>query len=358
MKKLGTFLLFSALSVFALVVLFPACEGPQGPPGADGKNGTNGTDGTDGVDANSFCVNCHNMENKTTITAQFAMSSHGIGNYVSYAGGRKACAKCHSYQGNMETQLTGRDTTASDIAIPAAFQCDMCHDFHGTLDSVDFPNYALRNNKPVSLIETDHMTTIDLKGSGNACATCHQPRTPIAAYNSSDSVEVSSTHWGGHHGPQGTILAGVGAFEPAGALAYENSPHTDMIGCSDCHMAKNPDRTDVGGHTWVMEAADGYQNMVGCKTCHPTATTFDVDGKQTEINGLLEELHQLLYEHGLYTEAGIHDGGAPVIGKYSANQAGAIYNYILFEEDRSVGVHNYKYTKACLQNTIDMVMSW
>lgn len=357
MKKFASLLTFSVLTVFALSVLFSGCEGPQGLTGPTGPDGINGTDGTDGVDANSFCIECHTLANKTTIKAQMAMSSHGIGNYVSYAGGRSGCAMCHSYQGSMETQMTGRDTTAANIPIPSPFKCDMCHDFHMSLEEGDFPDYALRSVEPVTAYADGHLTTMDLAGSGNACITCHQTRRVTSPFNG-DSVNVSSTHWGGHHGPQGPVLAGVLAFEPVGSVSYANSAHTASIGCSDCHMAKNAERTDVGGHTWIMEAEDGYQNMVGCVTCHADATSFDVNGKQTEILGLLEHLHSLLVEYDMYSVEGLHEGGHPVTGMYSANQAGAIFNYILFEEDRSNGAHNYKYAKACLQNTIEMVEAW
>lgn len=352
MKRTSKLLTFSVMAIFGIGMMIASCTGPEGQPGADG------TDGTDGVDANSFCIQCHTLDNKTTVKTQFAMSSHGIGNYVGYAGGRKACAKCHSYNGAMETMLTGKDTTAADIALPVAFQCDMCHDFHMTLEEGNFPDYALGSTDPVSLISTGHTETIDLAGSANACAECHQTRTPIAAYNSPNLVKITSTHWGGHHGPQGNILAGVGAFEPVGSMTIENSAHTAAVGCSDCHMAKNATRTDVGGHTWAMKAADGYENMTGCLDCHSNATSFDINGVQTEIAVLLEELHGLLVQHGLYSEEGLHEGGHPVVGEYPANKAGAVYNYILFEEDRSVGVHNPTYTKAVLTNTVEMVQTW
>ena len=357
MKKFASLLTFSVLTVFALVVLFPSCTGPDGPMGPAGQNGIDGTDGTDGVDANSWCISCHTLDNKTTINTQFAMSSHGQGNYAGYAGGRSGCAKCHSYQGAMETMMTGKDTTAANIPIPVAFKCDMCHGFHMSLDEGDFPDYALRDTEIVSVISTGHTTTIDLAGSSNACVQCHQTRRTTSPFNG-DSVNISSSHWGGHHGPQGQILDGTGAFEPTGSMTIENSAHTATVGCSTCHMAKNADRTDVGGHTWVMKADDGYENLVGCTACHADATSFDLNGSQTAIHALLEELHGLLVEHGLYSEEGLHDGGHPVTGMYPANKAGAVYNYILFEEDRSAGVHNPKYTKAVLTNTIEMVESW
>jgi len=363
MKKIFSLLTISALALFTVLVVLPSCEGPVGPAGADGVAGVDGTDGTDGVDANSFCIECHTMDNKNTVKSQFATSSHGMGNYAGYAGGRNGCAKCHSYQGAMETMLTGRDTTATGFDIPVAFKCDVCHEFHGSLDETDFPDYALRNNKPVTLHMDSHATTIDLPGSGNLCAYCHQTRRATAAFGSGDSVNVTSTHWGGHHGPQGNILAGNGAYEVTGSMAISNSGHTTMVGCSDCHMTKDDSRTDLGGHTWALKAEDGYENIGACTTCHSGATSFDVANIQSEVHALLEELHGMLVQYGLYTAEGLHEGGHPVksseLGqKHTEQQAGAVFNYILFEEDRSSGVHNPAYTKAVLTNTVEMVKTW
>lgn len=361
MKKIVSLLTLSVLTVFALVVLFPSCEGPEGP---QGPAGINGTDGTDGVDANSFCINCHTQDNKTTIKAQFATSAHGIGSAVAYAGGRSGCAKCHSYNGAMETMLTGRDTTASGFAIPVAFQCDMCHDFHGTLEETEFPDYALRNNKPVSLMYNGHQSTVDLAGSGNVCAYCHQPRPrdgfPIQV-NGTDSIAVTSSHWGTHYGTASVILAGQEAFEIPGSMPYENSAHTTLIGCSSCHMAKNAERTDVGGHTFRMAADDGYENVKACQACHTDATKFDLNGVQTEIEALVHHLDELLAARKLVDNTGhaIDYRKPEGLGrKWTSNEAGAVFNLLLAHYEGSHGIHNYKYTKALLTNTIEMVEKW
>jgi hypothetical protein len=47
------------------------------------------------------------------------------------------------------------------------------------------------------------------------------------------------------------------------------------------------------------------------------------------------------------------EAGNPVVGTYPEEQAGALWNYIRVEEDRSLGVHNSAYIKALLQAGID-----
>lgn len=363
MKKFASLLTFSVLTMFALVILFPGCEGPEGPEGPAGPDGINGTDGTDGVDANSFCIECHTLANKTTIKAQFATTDHSMGSAIS-RGTRSGCAKCHSYQGYMETIRTGADTTAYEIPVATHFTCDMCHDFHMTLEEDNFPDYALRHNEPVSLMYNNHQSTVDLAGSGNLCAYCHQPRArdgfPIQV-NGTDSISVTSSHWGTHYGTASLILAGQDAFEVPGSLPYENTAHTASLGCSDCHMAKNADRLDVGGHTFQMEAEDGYQNIGACTTCHADATSFDINGVQTEIEALVHRLDGLLMEHKLVDDTGhaIDYRTEEGLGRlWTSNEAGAVFNLLLVHYEGSHGVHNYKYTKAMLQNTIEMVEAW
>jgi len=92
MKKLSYFLSISALAIFAMVVLFPACEGPDGPAGKDGLNGANGKD------VNAFCVKCHNEATFSAVEAQFETSLHGEGHTWTAAsyGGNNQCAKCQS----------------------------------------------------------------------------------------------------------------------------------------------------------------------------------------------------------------------------------------------------------------------
>jgi hypothetical protein len=295
-------------------------------------------------------------------------SKHGPKNGSINRGSRSGCAKCHSTQGYLETNMSGADTTAIPIYSPQVFQCDMCHDFHGTLAEDEFPDYALRHTDPVSMMYNGHMSEVDLPGSGNLCAYCHQPRPrdgfPIEV-NGEATIAVTSSHWGTHYGTASVILAGQEAFEVPGSMPYENSGHSTMVGCSDCHMYKNADRMDVGGHTWRMaangEGEDGYQNIGACTECHSSATNFDLNGVQTEIADLIHHLDELLMDLKLIDDTGHaipYDDEDGIGREWTSNEAGAVFNLLLSHYEGSHGVHNYKYTKALLTNTIEMVESW
>ncbi len=352
MKRIISFLMFSALTVFALVMLFPSCEGPQGPAGLAGADGT---DGTDGVDANSWCITCHTLAVKNAVKAEFALSSHGPLNGSYGRGSAVGCAKCHDYKGYLETKLTGRDTTAAINPIPMHFQCDMCHDFHETLDSLEFPDYALRQVEPVSLMFNQHTSTVDFKSSANLCAYCHQPRFttgfPIVV-GSDVEYKPTNNRWGPHYGTETLILNAADCYEVPGSLPYTDSGHKNVASCATCHMATPIGNT--GGHTF-------FPNVNGCTSCHPGATDFNINGRQTEIHDLFEELGQLLQDAKLI-DATLHSVAyTSALGKgspWTSEEAGAVFNFLVVEYDASFGAHNYKYTKALLTNTIEMVKRW
>ncbi len=361
MKKLSYFLSISALTVFSLVVLFPACEGPVGPDGKDGMNGTNGTNGLNGKDANAFCTRCHNAAMFTSVEAQFATSKHGEGETWAGDGNRQGCARCHSYQGFKETQLTGRDTVEFIPKIPVALQCDACHDFHGTLDSTDFPNYALGHTEPVSKLYDNHASTMDFGNSSNACAYCHQARPqgtdfPIPT-TGTKTFKVTSSRWGPHHGPQSHIFNGTDGWEYAGSMAYDKTNHKGVSTCSTCHQAES-NGTAVGGHTWRIVSTDGATtNLNGCKTCHGDITTLDYKGRQTEIVGLMATLKGKLVAAKLLngdTDLAVpYNNAAGTGAEWTTKQAGSFFNYQMILADRSNGVHNYKYVKALVTNSIE-----
>ncbi|MPQ48333.1 hypothetical protein GCQ56_15120 [Marinifilum sp. N1E240] len=346
MKKARLFFQLIGIGIFTISLIIVGCtkEGPMGPAGADGTDGTNGTNGTDGT---TTCLACHNDAVQTLITTQYESSTHGGSqNFYpgsplvsDYAGARNDCAKCHSHEGFIETQKTGRDTTAADFEIPTNITCNTCHSTHGTLDfETDGQDYALSTNIPVALL-IDKNAEVDFGNSSNLCANCHQPRTGPTVPDGDGNFEVTSSRYGPHHSPQATMVAGIAGYE---TLTGEyptagTSTHATAGSCVLCHMA---DKDDVAAHDWVP-------TIESCTACHTSLTTFDHNGFQTKIQGLMDDLKAEL------TTAGLLDvDGAIVLGTYPAEQAGALYNYKTVLEDQSLGVHNPRYTEALLEESI------
>ncbi len=327
---------------FSFVFIFASCtkEGPMGPAGTDGSNGS---DGRDGVDGNVTCLVCHSGTNMEQKQAEFAMSEHSVGAIaVDYAGGRASCAPCHSHEQFVQTITLG--SVAGDITNPSAWQCSTCHGIHKSFEGKD---YALRVSDPITLLVNGETT--DLGGNSNLCATCHQARTaePNTA-SPGETFRISSAHYGPHHGPQANVVAGIGFAEIEGSIAYPeagSSIHLNQASCTGCHMA--PFSNKQGGHSYIP-------SLDACVECHGAdMDDYNYGGVQTEVEEMLVELRDELITLGVVfwdEEALAYE---PVVGTYPMLQAQAFYNWIGLEEDRSLGVHNPKYVKALLRNTID-----
>ncbi|PTN07744.1 hypothetical protein [Mangrovibacterium marinum] len=361
--------LFRLLTIAALVLfVIPSCvkEGPPGLAGADGSNGTNGSDGADGEVA---CLVCHGGDNLNEIRGEFAVSEHSAGAIaVDYAGGRASCAPCHSHEQFVQTMTLGK--VNGDIANPSAWQCSTCHGIHATFEQEDF---ALRTTAPVDILGTSY----DIGNNSNLCATCHKPRRGWDDYDDlshPDSVMVTSTHAGPHHGPQASLMMGVGGDHRIGSIdasVIGPSPHgsnTEKGTCVGCHMYDG-EAGDEGGHTF-------WPSLESCQECHET-DDFDYNGKQKIINDLLAELAELLenevgqpikeveidgeeqwvVESGTVTGIIHEEDGAyhPVVGQFSRDAYSAFWNFITIYEDRSHGVHNPPYAEALLHNSIEVL---
>jgi hypothetical protein len=317
--------------VLAAVVL-SACAGPAGPVGPQGPAGPAGPAGADGKPASAADLSCTTCHNDTNLIAgkeiAWAASVHGSGPAAAYAGSNPTCTGCHSSSGfnaALAAGVNNADAQQSAAANAGRIDCRACHDIHKTYTGDD---WALKTTTAVKLVALD--ATYD-GGMGNLCANCHQQRTAFPAATDG-KVSVTSTHWGGHHGPEAALLLGVGG---AGGVEGQPGPHYQTVKdtCVTCHLGGAG--TDAN-HTFTPQVAT-------CVQCHADAKSLDVDGKQTEIQGKLEQVKAALQAKGL-----LDKDGNIVVGDYPEAQAAALWNYLFVEEDKSEGAHNYPYASALL----------
>jgi hypothetical protein len=304
------------------------CEGSSGPAGEPGPAGPTGPV----ADASNLsCTECHNGSSLITgKTAAWSESLHGNGE--AYArGSRSSCAGCHSggaFQEMVLDGLTPATVTAGDPE-PTRQDCRTCHQIHTTNTDAD---WALTTTSPVELFAFEGVTFDG--GDGNLCATCHQPRRAVTPAVDGQ-IEITSTHWGPHHGPQSAMMLGIaGAGDVVGRPMIH---YTAIEGtCVGCHMGQEQDHS--------FEA-----NVSACQTCHAGAEDFDINGVQTEIQTKLDEL-----EAGLISLGWLDEEGHPAVTSIPAAQAAALWNWIyIAHEDKSLGVHNPAYTKALLDAGLD-----
>ncbi len=371
--------------LFVVAVVMTSCKGKDGAEGPAGKDGLNG------MDANSFCKTCHTVTNWTAVETQLEYSKHGdkVGNMAD-EGTNKSCSRCHSAQGYLETLVTGQDTSAEGFVGDFTLTCEVCHTFHGTLQESDFPNYALRSIAPFKTIFNTNIT-FD-KGGSNACLRCHQNRAntsnKIAGVTcnldtvpDATTVQITSQRYGGHHGPQGQLFAGVGMglYEIAGSATYANSTNHASLICGDCHVLSTANNTNhTGGHYYKLADRDetthatvaGTENVTKCVSCHAGTTNHNINNVQSDVKALMLAIETKLIAQGIMKNNGLGTNGyggvntdGYILGDngttnasssnprtVTAKKAKAIFNFKCIYEDYSYGVHNPDYIKALLTN--------
>ena len=217
------------------------------------------------------------------------------------------------------------DQVESGDPDPTRQDCRACHAIHVSYTGED---WALETTDPVDLYAFEGVTFDG--GEGNLCANCHQPRRQIAEAVDG-MIEITSTHWGPHHGPQSAMLLGLAG---AGPVEGSASAHATMVEdtCVSCHLGEGD------SHTFEADVA-------ACTGCHADAEDFDINGLQTEVQAMLDEL-----EEGLIALGWLDEEGHPAVTSIPEAEAASLWNWIyIAHEDKSLGVHNPAYTKALLE---------
>jgi len=413
--KLLSFLMVFASSLMFIQCTTDTLVGPAGANGVDGADGISGIDGVDGLDgidgldgeSIAECVACHSNSHRDAIYDAYARSKHATettmynGQKLSQYGNRENCASCHTNQGFIDRftigdiDATGPYSSNSDQAI----SCTACHNLHRSFDFANDGNdMALRTLAPVELY-VDASYTIDSKnesdmlGASNTCVQCHQPRTETPVADADGYFKITSSHYGPHHGPQSTLLEGIQGYEfsSTGISAPNTAAHKTKTSCVACHMP-----TVEEGHDW--EPAD-YASTT-CTTCH--GAKAEVEGYEAGMATLGTLLDAVVGWEYFYIIDRDGDGvtGDPILadgkivfldavggnvvsssnavimtdvdgvklkqdfigypgtgfyGKgafYSINDAGAGWNYLFLNEDKSNGVHNPSYAQALIAQSI------
>ncbi|MBE0647039.1 MAG: hypothetical protein IH596_04565 [Bacteroidales bacterium] len=346
MKRVLTYLFAAGMMISAASLMFTSCtkEGPQGPAGANG---------TDGTDANATCTQCHNFSELIVAKiVQYDASQHAAA--TTLARNAVDCSPCHNSQGFQECLTTGEWETSEIIQNPAPINCRTCHKIHDTYTAAD---WELRTKASFTncLGGTTDMTTDGGDASGNLCARCHQSRlaTPEITdpTSTTTTLQPTSYRYGPHHGPQSPMLAGTGGYDINGDAVLANSYHTGRTSCVDCHGA-TASGFATGGHTL-------WANTAGCNipACHDGAVTnFDYEGKQTIIEeGLVILEHKLALAGVLDTVA--HPGYLVTTVAHTQKLLAIFYNYKFIEEDRSMGIHNFKRANGMIEDGITYLES-
>ena len=418
------------LTVVAVAFLLVACEGPNGPPGAPGEAGTPGPAGTQGpagptgprgpgttseagTGIQVGCLSpCHGFNG---VIAQFQTSVHYteyLANVTSatpeaaWTAPGQACGNCHAIDG-LQQRVAGAVGTTGDAGVVnlasgellyaapktgaqtaatytgsatvAEVYCTTCHavtnanDPHKTgipWTPGSFPLVVGNDGGDTVFVEKSPTATAVTGtnagnfGPGDTCMWCHRSRVDITSYITKAGNAITSLHWGPHEGPQADLFTGIGGYQYAGKT-YDQSTHEQRLSCVDCHMIGMADNGGVPDHSFSP-------SLRACAQCHAGATTFDINGFQSQVQSAMTQLETWLNTQGLLTRAGaapytpltaaeLGDGnwgadqpvpGATIAGALlTQDQAGALYDYIVVARGGASGVHNPVYIAQILYDS-------
>ncbi len=148
-----------------------------------------------------------------------------------------------------------------------------------------------------------------------------------------------------------------------------SSAHLSAVkdSCASCHMheleSNDPAKNLAGEHTfkpvWDQGPPDDHAadvDLVGaCASCHGGITSFafprhdydgngTIDGVQTEVRSLLDQLGKFLPPYG--------DPAVNITSAYTWTELKAAFNYQFVLEDGSFGVHNTSYAVNLIKASI------
>jgi hypothetical protein len=359
---------------------------------------------------NTGCTPCHASEAfkyvcANNIPSTFALNattgkySNSYATIPSKAFGEISCFTCHS---SLHTTFAGTDFFP--LTTTAAVSMTM---WKGT-KSINLTQDGGVSNLCVKCHQPRPLTTSSTLSNGDVVDYESLASNPTAVFydssigNAAPNKVIPSYRTHVHYGTIGAIFAGQGGVQFTGSLAYENSTHTTAASCKDCHMADMSGR--AGGHTFF---AKGNFNSCNTTGCHSSAITSSSTAFWTvpraEIKTLLNSLATKINSVGggtaiLHSQsdaeenlwAGLTTGNfdgylniydpssnptgvwrnpapsgswaqaakdlnltLPVFPSLLNVVMGAMINFQMCLREYSLGIHNFNYSKALLQNSID-----
>ncbi len=355
------------------------------------------------------CAPCHESEGfkyvcANSVPATFTAGTNGkyTNNYASIASksyGELDCFTCHS---SLHTTYEGTDF--SPLTTTAAVDMTMW----GGTKTINIAQDGGMSNLCIKCHQPRPITTSSTLSDGNVVDYVALAATPTALFydgtvgNAAPNKLVPSYRTGVHYGTVGAIFSGTGGVEFTGTLTYANSPHPSVASCQDCHMAGITGK--AGGHTFFAKGNFNGCNATNCHTGLDAKNSTFWLNPRAEMQGLLDALATKINSvggatpilHADATETNLWAGlttnnfdgyidmydpsanptGAwknpaasnswttaqkatnnalPSFPSLTNAQMGAIINFQLCLRESSLGIHNTQYTKALLQNTLDVL---
>lgn len=281
------------------------------------------------------------------IIRDWSESTHAVP--VTFAAQENTCVACHDGRGYALGATDPKSFNASEPFGPyvVATDCRACHTGRGA---------QLLQSGEVT-VPTDPPGTIKA-GLGALCISCHRERS--AAVSSAPKPAAAP-----HPSVQAPVYLAYGGVRQPGVSYGSTTKHTTVKNmCVGCHMSGNAD--GVPTHTFLPPSDP--QKI--CGACHQGVTSYNrkasadydgngqVQGIQDETAGLLKTLNAATakamgattltqFQGQIVFKSGSTTVTAPIPDKVWQ----AAYNWALITNDKSLGVHNPRFTVTLLQQS-------
>lgn len=377
--------------------------GPMGPPGPAGASDAGPIALVEGGLQASCMSPCHGFNG---IVEQWKSSTHYFGaivnveEQVSWTSPNSACGNCHATDG-LPSRLAGQGTLASGSTVGptnyklgqlnytkatggvaelgygghaplAIIGCTSCHDTvtndpHVTGALYKKGDFKLRvpsgPNDQAYLEKSPTVGTVTGTPAGkwgvnNTCIQCHKSRKDVTNYITASNA-VTNAYWGPHEGPHADVFSGVGGYHFTGKT-YTSSAHQTTSGCGSCHMPKVALNGNYPDHSFRPQLSSCTSS--GCHA--PGTINSELATSRGVFNGALQDLQRVLNNRGFLTRdtlASAPLGAAELADKQfnidrsrnpgaplTADEAGALYDYLLVARGGALGAHNPLYTKQLI----------
>jgi hypothetical protein len=354
------------------------CHGPAvGHKGAPSKN----TIGKS-LDAD-VCNQCHDGSRRHSLGTYYNLSLHAILPTGTPAeGGRANCQPCHTGKGFLYYLDHNKDTTglaatwntATDAG--TSISCQVCHDPHGSDNPAQLRTASIKGDS----LRNGYVLPANLRtGVGLLCANCHSSRYSVKARVKPNSAPYYgfTSRYGPHENPQADMFYGSNGYQFDDTTFTGLGTHQGLEGgCVTCHMQGRMNRLDgsanvLPNHSFSMTdttfATGVYKPTDVCANCHGEIEEFNdvkafydydrngkIEGVQTEVQGLLNQLKAILPKDGTGEVVGSgtlsNADSAAVAGRF--DYVAGIWNYRFVTADGSMGVHNTKYAVRLLYKSL------
>ena len=359
---------------------------------------------------NTGCTPCHaseafkyvcqnNVPSTFTLNASTGKYSNDYATVATATYGDIVCSTCHD---NLHSTYEATDFMPLTTTAPVAMTMWKGTKTINLTQDNSFSNLCVKCHQPRPLTTSTTLSDGNVIDYAGLAANPGNLFYDSAVGNAAPNTLVPSYRMHVHYGTVGAVFAGLGGVEFTGTLAYENSAHTTAASCQECHMADINGK--AGGHTFSAAGNFNGCNVAECHGASPISSSNSTFWKspRADIQTLLNTLADKLNSAGAGTNilhsdpstdtnlwAGLTTGNFdgyldiydpssnpagvwknPSSGTFTTDQkainnalptfpslknvqVGAMINFQMCLRDFSLGIHNYKYTKALLQNSID-----